>query len=171
MGRNSEVLSWGTLLNLQGTVGLGALCPSQLLRREEAAGVNSCHGLHGARFLKEDEPQDSWLPLQGPEGGPFLDTWRSLLFPCPWPDHVYLLLCLFKLISYCLFKIPDSPSHPPCFSSFIFYPPSQFQSSCLANPWKWLKFSLKEFNRWKTCRTVNVIPGGWSHEIIAKLHT
>lgn len=69
-----------------------------------------------------------WIPMLGLEGGLFMEIQRQLLFPhlTTW----YLVRCLFKLVSYCIFQMPNSSSHPPCFSSFIFYPPSQFQSSC-----------------------------------------
>lgn len=121
-------------MNLQGSAGLEALCPSQLLHREADTWVSGHHRLHRAGRLKEDKPWDSWLPLQGPDSDPFLDTQKSPLFPCPWPDNVYLVLCLFKLISPCLFQIPDSSPHSLCFSNLICYSPTQFPSSFLANP-------------------------------------
>lgn len=109
MGRNSEVPSRDTLLSLQGAVGLGALCPSQLLRGEAAAGVSSHHCLHGAKSLKEDEPKDSWLPLQGPEGGPFLDTWRD---HCHFPAHDLIMYTLCSVSSN-LFHTVSSKSLTP----------------------------------------------------------
>lgn len=56
-----------------------------LLRREAAARVSGHHHLHRAGRLKEDEPWDSWFPLQSLEGDPFLNTQRLLPLPCLWP--------------------------------------------------------------------------------------
>ena len=68
-----------------------------LLCREAAARANGHHHLHRAGHLKEDEPWDSWFPLQGLEGVPFLNIQRSLPFPCLWPSSTYPV------------------SHSPCF--------------------------------------------------------
>lgn len=71
------------------------------------------------------------IPLQSLEGSSFLDAWRPLLLPCPWPDHMYFVLCLFKL----MFSLQNPwLLMQTCFSSFMFCSPSQLLSPCLAKP-------------------------------------